>query len=103
MKLAVLAFIGLVLAVGLTTAATELTSQRIGLQSEPLSAGERLAPRETARPRRSATPKPKPKPTATVTAEPAPSAAATEEPEVDDDSSGRGRGRGRGRGGGDDD
>ena len=35
---------GLLLAVGITTAATQLTSQRIGLQEEPLTAGEELVP-----------------------------------------------------------
>jgi hypothetical protein len=90
MKLATgiaLALLGLVLAVALTTAATELTSQRIGLQAEPLTAGDDLAPRAPQRPAPTATP-----------------ATTTEtETEGGDDGSGRGRGRGRGRGGDDDD
>ena len=44
-----LALAGLLIAVGVTTAATSLTSQRVGLQAEPLNAGEELAPRERRR------------------------------------------------------
>ena len=89
----VLALAGLLVAVAVTTAATSLTSQRVGLQAEPLDAGEALAPRAR---RERATPIP------------TPDASATPSPETDeddDDGSGRGRGRGRnrGRGGGDDD
>jgi hypothetical protein len=36
---------GLALAAGVTYAATQLSSQRIGLSAEPPSAGEELAPR----------------------------------------------------------
>lgn len=44
--------IGLALAAGVTYAATQLSSQRIGLSAEPPSAGEELAPRQQAhRPR----------------------------------------------------
>ena len=85
----VLALAGLLVAVAVTTAATSLTSQRVGLQAEPLDAGEALAP--GARRER---------------ATPTPDASATPSPETDedDDDSGRGRGRGRNRGrGGDDD
>jgi hypothetical protein len=39
--------IGLALAAGVTYAATQLSSQRIGLSAEPPSAGEELAPRVT--------------------------------------------------------
>ena len=42
----VLALAGLLVAVAVTMAATSLTSQRVGLQAEPLDAGEALAPRE---------------------------------------------------------
>jgi hypothetical protein len=108
---------GLVLAAGLTTAAATLSDQRVGLSSEPLTAGDDLAPAatpsaaptRTPRPRRTATPTPKPRRTAT----PAPTAVRTAVPTVDDHGggdnsgsgsgdSGSGRGRGRGRGGGDD-
>ena len=84
----VLALAGLLVAVAVTMAATSLTSQRVGLQSEPLDAGEALAP--GAR-RERATPTPDP------TATPSP-----ETGEDEDDDSGRGRGRNRGRGGDDD-
>jgi hypothetical protein len=89
----VLALAGLLVAVAVTTAATSLTSQRVGLQAEPLDAGERLVPRRT--PSGRATPTPTPDPSAT----PSPEAG-----DDDDDGSGHGRGRGRNRGrGGDDD
>ncbi len=39
---------GLVLAAGLSTAASTLSRQRIGLSSEPLTAGRALAPHERA-------------------------------------------------------
>ncbi len=39
------ALLGIVLAAGVTWATSQLTSQRIGLSSEPLSAGRGLAPR----------------------------------------------------------
>jgi hypothetical protein len=83
-----LALVGLLVAVAVTTAATSLTSQRVGLQSEPLDAGDALAPQ----PRRTRTPEP--------TADPTPSPSATEDDDGGDDH--RGRGRGRGRGGDDD-
>ncbi len=88
----VLALAGLLVAVAVTMAATSLTSQRVGLQAEPLDAGEALAPREDREtPRATATPD--------ASATPSPEG----EEEDDDDDSGRGRGRGRGRGGDDDD
>lgn len=46
-----LALLGLVLAAGVTAAASELSSQRVGLASEPLSAGDQLAPPTPARQR----------------------------------------------------
>jgi len=88
-----LALAGLLVAVGVTTAATSLTSQRVGLQAEPLDAGERLAPRE-----RRATPTATPTPRA----DPTPSAEADDDGGDDDSGHGRGRGRNRGRGGDDD-
>jgi len=39
-----LAVLGLVVAAGVTAAAGRLSTQHVGLSSEPLSAGERLAP-----------------------------------------------------------
>jgi hypothetical protein len=41
--------VGLALAAGVTYAATQLSSQRIGLSAEPPSAGEELAPPAKAR------------------------------------------------------
>jgi len=87
-----LALAGLLIAVGVTTAATSLTSQRVGLQAEPLDAGVELAPRSRREDRSTPTP--------------TPDASATPSPDAgdDDDGSGRGRGRGGGRGrSGDDD
>ena len=128
-----LALGGLLVAVGVTTAATSLTSQRVGLQSEPLDAGESLAPAATAFPDAAADPRPprgrspsarasrsgrpsradaaEPDRGATAvptTATPGPDddnsgSGSTERRGGDDDASGRGRGRGRGRGGDDDD
>lgn len=45
-----LALIGLVLAAGVSIAASKLTRQHIGISSEPLSAGRDLAPATTAAP-----------------------------------------------------
>lgn len=113
---------GLVLAVGVTVAAGELTSQRIGLESEPLEAGDELVPttRATTRTQPGKTERERTRTTRTTRTEPertTPPAVTTPPPvqtvpeiETDDDSgsgsdddSGRGRGRGRGRGGDDDD
>ena len=109
------ALAGVVLAAGVTYAASSLSTPRVGLSAEPPSAGADLAPRATAtptakpRPKRTATPRPKPERTATArprpTTVPVPTAAPTIDDhggESGDDSSGRGRGRGRGRGGDDD-
>ncbi len=62
---------GLLVAVGVTTAATSLTSQRVGLQAEPIDAGESLAPAATSFPDAAATPEatPRPKPERTPTPE----------------------------------
>jgi hypothetical protein len=46
----VAAVLGLALAAGVTLAASQLSSQRIGLSGEPLSAGDELVPRTTATP-----------------------------------------------------
>ena len=102
------ALAGVVLAAGVTYAASSLSTQRIGLSSEPVNAGRELAPRATATRTPTATPSPKPKkkkrrrpqptPTPQATATPAPTAVPTV---VDDhggggdDSGGGGGGRGR--------
>jgi hypothetical protein len=96
------ALAGVVLAAGVTYAASSLSTQRIGISSEPVSAGQELAPKATAT--RTATPTPtprkkaKPKPTAT------PQPTATAIPTVDDHGGGRDdHGGGRGGGHGSDD
>jgi hypothetical protein len=45
----VAAVLGLALAAGITLAASQLSSQRVGLSGEPLSAGDRLVPRTRPR------------------------------------------------------
>jgi hypothetical protein len=109
------AMAGLVVAAGLTTAAATLSDQRVGLSSEPLTAGEDLAPAATATasPTRTARPRPTRTPRPRRTATPTPALRRTAVPTVDDngggDNSGHGggggdsggRGRGRGRGGDD--
>lgn len=62
---------GLLLAAGLSTVAGTLSGQRIGLSSEPLTAGRALAP-----PRRRPEPTPTPSPTATRTPTAVPTAPA---------------------------
>src|SRR4051812_36243840 len=101
---------GVLLVAGVTALASSLSTQTIGLSSEPLSAGERLVPRATA----TATPTPtarkrrkraKPTPTATPTSTPVATAVPTVDDhggDRDDDNSGRGSDN-SGHGGGDDD
>ena len=101
---------GVLLVAGVTAAASSLSTQTVGLSSEPLSAGEQLTPRVTATPtpKPKARKKPKRTPTPTPTADPTP--VPTNAPTVDDhggdDNSGKGGGSddhsGHG-GGGDDD
>lgn len=128
-----LATSGVMLVAGVTLAASTLSTQSIGLSSEPPSAGDELAPQEsaTATPRTTATPASErrrdrvhgPSRTATPAADPTATArppVATVDDDGDDDNSGSGsdssghgsggddddgsgRGRGRGRGGDDDD
>jgi hypothetical protein len=66
---------GLVLAVAISYAASTLSSQHVGLSSEPLSAGDRLVPRATRTP----TARPTASPTATRTSRP-PTATPTSVP-----------------------
>ena len=98
------ALAGVVLAAGVTYAASSLSTQRIGLSSEPVNAGRELAPRATATRTPTSTPTPKPKkkkrPKPTATPRPAATAVPTAVPTVDDhgggggdDSGGGGRGR----------
>ena len=100
------ALAGVVLAAGVTYAASSLSTQRIGLSSEPVNAGRELAPRATATRTPTSTPTPKPKkkkrrPKPTATPRPTATAVPTAVPTVDDhggkgggdDSGGGGRGR----------
>jgi len=107
------AIAGVVLVAGVTYAASGLSTQEIGLSSEPLSAGEELAPKATATasptatPRKAAERRRKARRRATPT--PTPPPVVTAVPTVDDhgsaiepgDDSG-GHGSNRGGGGGDD-
>jgi len=114
---ALAAIAGVVLVAGVTYAASGLSTQTIGLSSEPLSAGESLAPKATpsatATPqRKAAAPKKRKKPRAraTPTGTPTqPPPVATAAPTVDtrgsgtepgDDSGGHGSNSGGGGGSG---
>lgn len=59
-----LALLGIVIAVAIAIAASHLASQQIGLATEPISAGDALAPRAAKHP---STPSPAPSPTTTPT------------------------------------
>src|SRR4051812_9732230 len=108
---------GVVLVAGVTYAASGLSTQAIGLSSEPLTAGDKLAPAATATPTPAATPRKakrrKPRPHATPRPTAIPTPVATAAPTVDDHGSGvepgddsgghGGRSPGGGGGGGSDD
>jgi septal ring-binding cell division protein DamX len=101
---------GLLLAAGVTLAASSLSSQRVGLSAEPLTAGDSLAPTPagaeptaTATPeRKKATRRKKRRPARTATPTPVRTAVPTAVPTVGSGDDGGGHGRGRGRGGDDD-
>lgn len=86
-----LALAGLVIAAGASVAASRLAGQRIGLASEPITAGEELAPRQdrpaATRPRRHAEDHPSTTPQRTVRTAPAPTVVA---PSSGDDEGGGG-------------
>ena len=104
---------GILIAAGVTLAASSLSSQSIGLSAEPLTAGQSLAPaRDAATPTATATPERRREqsrrksrrkrtqpPIRTATPTPVPTAAPTVQ---SGDDNGGGSGRGRGRGGDDD-
>ncbi len=101
LAIAVAAVAGLFVAAALTTAASSLSGQTVGLSSEPPTAGRNLAPvtetatatpTPTARPTRTATPRPKRTRTPRPTAVPTRTAVPTAAPTVDDDNSGHGGG-----------
>jgi hypothetical protein len=96
---------GLLIAAGITLAASSLSSQSIGLSSEPLTAGEQLAPERTATSTATTTPQKREKRRAQRKATPSPTAAPTAVPtaELGDDHGGGGHGSGgggSGKGGG---
>jgi len=83
------AIAGVVIVAGVTYAASGLSTQTIGLSSEPLSAGEDLAPAETSAPKPKPTPekarrhrKKRARPTPTPTPVPAPPVAPTVDPSI---------------------
>jgi hypothetical protein len=75
----VLALLGLLIAAGVSIAASSLVSQQIGLASEPISAGDALAPQESSRANSHEAPRRKASPTKTPT-EPAPAETAAPPP-----------------------
>jgi hypothetical protein len=89
---------GVLLVAGVTAAASSLSTQTVGLSSEPLTAGEQLTPSATAEATATPTPTPKkrkkprrtPTPTATPTA--VPTAVPTVDDHGGDDHSGKGGG-----------
>jgi hypothetical protein len=100
-----LALLGIVLAAGITWGTSQLVRQRIGLASEPLTAGQHLLPRSlaiataTPSPRKKALAKttttvtttvPAPAPPATTTVAPAPPPAPTSTAPVERGSTSRG-------------
>ena len=66
-----LALLGLLIAAGVSIAASSLVSQQIGLASEPISAGDALAPQASSQANRHHAPRHKASPAKTPT-EPAP-------------------------------
>jgi hypothetical protein len=85
---ALLALLGVVLAAAAAYAANQLATQPVGLSAEPITAGDRLAPKATRTPRPRRTPTPSP------TAPP-----ATPVPTVDDSGHGSDDSGGGGHGG----
>jgi hypothetical protein len=85
---------GVLLVAGVTAAASSLSTQTVGLSSEPLSAGEQLTPRATAtptpKPKQRKKPKPTPTPTPRATATAVPTAVPTVDDHGGDDNSGKG-------------
>jgi hypothetical protein len=105
-----LALAGLAVAVALSVAASNLSTQPIGLTNEPLRAGERLAPPPATRTTTASKPAKRRKPTRTQrTRSPAPTATTpaptvtTPAPTTTGGEAGDDHGGRRGRGGGSDD
>src|SRR6185437_15451477 len=68
---------GVLLVAGVTAAASSLSTQTIGLSSEPISEGEQLVPTATPTATASATPTPTPKPKKKRKPTPTPTPTAT--------------------------
>jgi len=106
MAWAALAIAGLLIAVGVSFAASRLASPNIGLSSEPITAGSKLAPARTSADKPAARPKKRPKkkkPTPTVTTPAVPPATPpVAPPPVSDDHGGDDDSSGHGSGGSDD-
>src|SRR4051794_23372702 len=92
------AIAGVFLAAGVTLAASQLSRVQVGLSSEPLQAGEALAPTPTATPK----PQTKPKPRRRTKPKPTPTATPTAVPTVDDNGGSSGGHGADDAGGGDD-
>lgn len=90
MRWTALALLGLVLAAAITVAARQLSSQPIGLQSQPISAGRRLAPAPRAKPRRVVKPRPRNTTAPAVTVTTPPPTAPTAPPASSGDGGGGG-------------
>jgi hypothetical protein len=87
---------GVLLVAGVTAAASSLSTQAIGLSSEPLTAGEQLTPRATPTPQQPGRKKTRKRPAPTPT--PTPTAVPT----VDDHGGGSDGHSGKGSSGSDD-
>ena len=88
MAWAALAIAGLLIAVGVSYAASQLASPNVGISSEPITAGAKLAPARTveAKPApRVKKKRPKPKPPTPTVATPEPSPSPPVAPPVTDD------------------
>ncbi len=97
-----LALLGMLIAAAVSIAASKVASQQIGLASEPISAGDSLAPRSLEKERRQPTPSAQPqrRPAQPVLTPPSSEAIP---PTQGDDSGGSSTGDGEHAGGGADD
>jgi hypothetical protein len=75
-----LALLGLLIAAGVSIAASSLVSQQIGLASEPISAGDALAPKGSPRANRHHGPRHNASPAAKTPIEPAPAETTASPP-----------------------
>ena len=80
-----LALVGLVVAVGVSYAASQLSKPKVGLTSEPISGVSELAPKSAPGQRTHRRPKRSPAPTTTPTTVPVPVPAESNDEGGDDD------------------